>query len=361
MIKNCKSLLYGLVTDKEKRFIFLPVKFILRILSYIYAVGLILVIKGYQFGIFKSYKLDCKIISVGNLTVGGVGKTPMVEMLIRKLKNIGIKSAVLIRGYGSSAESWDADSLEKAGDEAVVLRENLPGVPVLIGRDRVKTGKVAIKNFGVNGLVLDDGFQFRRLKRDLDIVVVDSINPFGNKKLLPRGILREPIHNLRRASIYILTKADMGYDSLDKLINILNNINPKAEILKAVHKPICFYTVKDRKKLPLSFISEMRICALSGIGSPYYFEWILEKLKARIKIVYRFPDHYNYTQCAIGKVFSECKRKDVRIVVTTQKDKVRLPEIEDNELLDLVYLSVQFEILKGENILNEKLHNLFFG
>ncbi|MCP4298897.1 MAG: tetraacyldisaccharide 4'-kinase, partial [Proteobacteria bacterium] len=157
----------------------------------------------YRNAIVKSTRLPVKVISVGNITTGGTGKTPLVEFTVKYLGEIDRKVAILSRGYGGENPSQEGD--EMVNDECLALIENLQDVPVLAGRDRVKNGERAISDFGVDCVVLDDGFQHLKLKRDLDVVVIDALNPFGGENLIPRGSLREPLQNLERADVFIIS------------------------------------------------------------------------------------------------------------------------------------------------------------
>lgn len=307
---NIRSYLYSVATDKRRGFVASLLKSFLLLLSILYGLGLRVVLFLYKCRILKTYKLDCKVISVGNITLGGTGKTPLVQMLAKALAEGGRKVAVLSRGYG--------------GDEPYVLTQNLPGIPVLVGKDRVKTANEAIDKIGVDTLILDDGFQYWRLMRDFDIVAIDTVNPFGNQRLLPRGTLREPIFGLKRSYIYLLTKVDMGRDNLAGIKERLRGINPDALILESVHSPTRLYDIHRAKEIDLNDIRGQKVCLISGIADPDSFEKTVENLGARAVLRFRFPDHYRFREEDIGRIINSCLRSQVNTIITTEKDMVRM-------------------------------------
>jgi tetraacyldisaccharide 4'-kinase len=315
------------------------------------------------------HALGCLVISVGNLTVGGTGKTPVVELFARELTKRGRKVAVLSRGYKSTpvplpqqlADRFrpleqrhpprvvsDGRSLlldsEMAGDEPFMLASNLKDVLVLVDKDRVKSGLHAIRKFGCDTLLLDDGLQFLRLKERIDVVLIDSESPFANRYLLPRGLLREPPEQLRRAHIIFITKCD-GRD-LSELRAELRRYNNHAEFVECAHKPLHLEEIFTHEVVPLSFLKDLRAGSISGIAKPESFEEGLRKLGVDLIYSRRYADHHRFTEGEIAKMFERSKARNARAVITTEKDSVRFPRI-GNRPLPTYFLRVEIEIIRG--------------
>ncbi len=326
----------------------------------------------YRKRILHDQPLGCLVVVVGNLTVGGTGKTPVVEKFARTLHERGRRVAILSRGYGSKSEGllrkwWrrlshigeppprivsDGRSVlmnsEEAGDEPYMLARNLPGVVVLVDRNRVKAGTYAIQKFGVDTLILDDGFQYLPLKGRLNLLLIDKNNPFGNSHLLPRGILREPIKHLSRASYIFLTKSNGQPDpELDALIQ---EHNPHAEVIECSHQPQFLQNVFDpNDRRPLEDLKGRRIAAFSGIAVPESFENFLIQYGAQILYSKRFFDHHRFTEEELELVFRSAEEADTDYVVITEKDAVRIDQIPDGHRLPLYYLRLEIELLSGRD------------
>ena len=323
----------------------------------------------YENRILRNKPLGCLVVVVGNLTVGGTGKTPVVEKFARTLNERGRKVAILSRGYKSKKEPllkklWrkishgeedppkivsDGQNVlldsEVAGDEPFMLACNLPGVIVLCDKNRVKAGSYAIRHFGCDTLILDDGFQYLPLKGRLNLLLVDKTNPFGNQHLLPRGILREPISHLKRASYILLTKSDGTRD--DALLELIREHNSEAEIIECSHKPQYLQSVGDTVRLPLEALKGARIAAFSGIASPESFESMLRGFGAEIRYNQRFLDHHRFTRAEIQHLYDQAGKAELDMIVTTEKDAVRLfDDIEPP--IPLYYLRLEIDILSGE-------------
>jgi tetraacyldisaccharide 4'-kinase len=322
----------------------------------------------YRKRIFRERTLGCLVISIGNLTVGGTGKTPIVEKFARALQNGGRRVAILSRGYKSVPQAqpkrWfgrfrkkielpprivsDGKSLLlgslEAGDEPYMLANNLKDVVVLVDKNRVKAGKFAIQELGVDTLLLDDGMQFLHLKHRLDIVLIDRQAPFGNEYLLPRGTLREPPRNLRRASYIFITKCTG--EPNDELIARIREHNRTAEIIECAHKPLHLQNVFTAERLPLEKLRGAYIGALSGIAAPESFEDALVKLGAKIELAKHYTDHHRYTEGELQNFVNRCLRRDLHMVVTTEKDAVRFPRLIKPEV-PIYFLRVEIEILSG--------------
>ncbi len=322
----------------------------------------------YRKRIFRERALGCLVISIGNLTVGGTGKTPIVEKFARALQKGGRHVAILSRGYKSvprpSKRGWLAklrgdnpapprvvsdgkslllDSLT-AGDEPYMLAHNLKNVVVLVDKDRVKSGLFAIENMNADTLLLDDGLQYLHLKHRLDIVLVDRQAPFGNEFLLPRGTLREPPRNLRRASYIFITKSTG--ESNEGLIKRVRRYNRTAEIIECAHKALHLQNVITGKIAPLEKLDGTFIGSICGIAAPESFEDGLRKLGARIEIAKRYIDHHRYTETELRSFINRCIRRDLEMIVTTEKDAVRFPLLGKAEV-PIFFLRVEIEILSG--------------
>jgi tetraacyldisaccharide 4'-kinase len=324
----------------------------------------------YRNRIFRSHSHGCLAISVGNLTVGGTGKTPVVEMLARALRDGGRRVAILSRGYKSVPRPVAVRLFEKltrnkppitprvvsdgvsllldsrtAGDEPFMLAKNLRGVVVLVDRDRVKSGIYAIREFGCDTLILDDGYQYVRMRHGLEIALVDRQAPFGNGFMLPRGTLREPPENLARATHIFITKCDGGDNS--DLISEIRKHNPTADIIECTHRPKHLQDFASGAEKPLEFLRGLRVGALSGIAVPESFEGALRSLGARVELSQNYADHHRYSLKEIERFVRRCARRNVDAVLTTEQDAVRIPRIMDPEV-PIYYLRVEIEILAGQ-------------
>jgi tetraacyldisaccharide 4'-kinase len=315
----------------------------------------------------RDHDLGCMVISIGNLTVGGTGKTPVVEMFARALRERGRKVAILSRGYKSQKEKRKRhhrlgkkepeppprvvsdgndlllDSL-RAGDEPYMLAANLPGVPVVVDKNRVKAGRHAIRYLGADTLLLDDGLQYVRLRRRLDVVLVDRTAPFGNEYLLPRGTLREPPPNLRRASYILLTKCNG--EPNDAIIGRIRRFNRTAEIIECTHRPRYLQHLRTGERLELPEIEGKFVGAISGIAVPEGFENGLRKLGATVEIAERYADHHRFSEKEVAAFLDRCLRRDLHMVVTTEKDAVRFPLPERLDI-PVYFLRIDIDILNG--------------
>lgn len=317
----------------------------------------------------KEGNLGCLVISIGNLTVGGTGKTPVVEKLARELSEKGRSVAILSRGYKrekaplkdrrkaktsgeplldpvmvvSSQEEVLLDS-RTAGDEPFMLANNLPGVPVVVHKDRYIGGKYAINNFGTDTLLLDDGLQYLRLRHSIDIILVDSTKPFGTGQLLPRGTLREAPKNLKKASYILLTKCEKPPSS--ELLKELRKHNPVAEIICCRHAPLYLENFVTGEREHLNKLSDSYVATLSGIATPESFEKSVKKLGSNIVLTRRFSDHHRFDEDEISTILERCVRRDIEFIVTTEKDAVRLPKDFKYEI-PVYFLRVEIEITNG--------------
>ena len=335
----------------------------------------------YQKRILHDQPLGCLVVVVGNLTVGGTGKTPVVEKFAAALRDRGRKVAILSRGYRSkSAPMWkkwwyrlshteeppprivsDGNRVlldsETAGDEPYMLARNLPGVLVIVDKNRVKAGAYAIKKFGCDTLILDDGFQYLPLKGRLNLLLVDKTNPFGNGHLLPRGILREPIKHLKRASYVFLTKSDGERDL--ELEELIQKHNPGVDLIECAHRPQYLQRVGSDERQPLGWLDGKRVGAFSGIAVPESFEKFVRDLGGRIQFTRRFLDHYRFTSEDFVELFTEGIEQKVEFIVTTEKDAVRLPEGLPCAV-PIYYLRLEIDIIRGAADFDEAVERICF-
>jgi tetraacyldisaccharide 4'-kinase len=343
---------------------------ILRVLSWIFVVIVQVRLWLYRHRIIRANTLGCQVISVGNLTVGGTGKTPVVEVFARNLQEQGRKVAILSRGYKSKelpflqkmSQRITTGKIETpprvvsdgkrllldshtAGDEPYMLASNLPDVSVVVDKDRVKAGKYAIKELGCDTLILDDGFQYLKLGHRLDIALVDRTNPFGGGHLLPRGLLREPMRNIKRAGFIFITKCDT--DGAPELKEQLRRMNPHAEISECRHAPKFLKDVFGETLYDLDWLKGKKIAAVSGIAVPESFENALRSFGAEIVYTRRFSDHHRFTQQEVINTINRSIKCGADAILTTEKDAVRFPFIERRDIPTL-FMRVQIEMLSGE-------------
>ena len=355
-------------------------RLLLWFLSGIYRVIVQARLKWFESRMGSVHALGCLVISVGNLTVGGTGKTPVVELFARELTRRGRKVAVLSRGYKSQPAPFpqtlvdrfrpierrhpprvvsDGRSLlldsEMAGDEPFMLASNLKDVLVLVDKDRVKSGLHAIRKFGCDTLLLDDGLQFLRLKERIDIILVDRESPFANRYLLPRGLLREPPEQLRRANIIFITKCD-GRD-LSELKAELRRYNGHAEFVECCHKPLHLEEVFTHEVKPLSFLKDLRVGSIYGIARPESFEEGLKKLGVELIYSRHFADHHRFSENEIARMFERSKARGARAVITTEKDSVRFPRL-GKRPLPVYFLRVEIEIMRGHDAFQRCLDHM---
>ncbi len=335
---------------------------LLYLASWPYRIFVLIKALFYRWGILRSDSLEVPVISVGNITVGGTGKTPLVCYLAQFYQKQGLKPAILLRGYkgkfaGSVGLVSDGKEIfmdtPEAGDEAVMMAHQLSGVPILVGADRFATGCYAQEKLGVDLIILDDGFQNFKLARDLDLVTIDSLNPFGYGHLLPRGLMREPKSALKRAHALILTHVDqIPQVPLDKLKAKMADDFPAIPIIESGYEPIFLRDVagSEEKKLDLN---KKKIVAFSGIGNPRSFEEKLMSLGGDVIYRLRFSDHHKYTEEEILQVFSAAFAKDADMIITTEKDAISLPahlrELIAGQKMALWVLGIEVSIASGED------------
>jgi tetraacyldisaccharide 4'-kinase len=312
--------------------------------------------------------------------MGGTGKTPVAEYLAKLLQIMGRRPAIISRGYKSKGESryrkffrWLTHSPDKppkvvsdgenvlldselAGDEPYMLAKNLKGVPVVVDKDRVKAGCYAIKRLGADILILDDGYQYLRLRSSLRMALIDKSNPFGNHYLLPRGILREPLAHLDRASCILLTKSDGREDmALERKIR---NVNREAQIVECCHRPCHFVAHQTGEIQPLEVLGKKKVAIFCAIASPEGFEKFILSLGANIIYKKRYIDHHRFTNNELSWINERSQGAD--FLVTTEKDAVRIAS-DFQFTIPLFYMRVEVQFLKNEEWIRKILQKTLGG
>lgn len=340
-------------------------------LSYVFRALVLLRLRLFRKGWRQTAHVGTQVISIGNVTVGGTGKTPVTELLAKSLRDRGRKVAILSRGYKSkkldAPQEWVSRRTGKliedppkivseggqmlmssdfAGDEPFMLAKNLEGVAVVVDRDRVKGALFACAELDADTLLLDDGLQYLKLAHTLDLILIDSTRPFGTGSMLPRGTLREPRSNVRRASHILLTKCD-GTPN-DALIKKLRRWNPVADIIETAHISQYLKNVFTGERLELSALNGKFIAAISGIAVPESFEQKLTEQGATVLFHKPFPDHHSFSQREIDEFMERCMLRDAEMILTTEKDAVRF--LKPTEIdVPIYYLRIEIEILRGQN------------
>lgn len=305
----------------------------------------------YDKGWLKPHKPKVPVISVGNITVGGTGKTPLVVWLCQYLKSKQAACGILTRGYRCRKGVLT--------DEPAILAKSCPQARVVVNRNRRAGAAKAIEQFGAQILILDDGFQHRDLARDLDIVTVDATCPFGYGQLLPAGLLREPLTALRRADVVVITRADLvEAEQIARLQERLQQLNPKLVVAQALHKPTCAKAVRGHK-ISLEELRGKQIFAFCGVGNPESFVLTLQRLQLNVVGSQAYADHHCYTAEDVTGIFEQARYLGADIILTTQKDwvKTALPEM-DREAIHFAYLDMKLEFVVGEDKITHLLDRL---
>jgi len=330
----------------------------------------------YRIGIIRRFPLGVRVVSIGNITAGGTGKTPVTELFARSLQKEGRNVAILSRGYRRKEAPWWQRMFTQVidpplvvsdgkrilldasigGDEPYMLASNLPGVAVIVDRNRVKAGRYAVKRLGCDTIILDDGFQYQKLKHSVDVVLVDSTNPFGNGNMLPRGILRDPVRRLKRADVIFLTKCN---GDVQAVMDEVRRYNATAEIIECTHSPKSLRDVWSREEFPLSWLDDKTVCTLSGIASPRGFENSLRNLGAKVVWCERYADHHRYDSSEILYALNRSADMNTDALVTTEKDAVRFPRFETSPIRCL-YLRIAIELKSGADIFQEIIKRICF-
>lgn len=291
----------------------------------------------YARGLLRQHTLPCRVISIGNLTVGGTGKTPVVIALASALRDRGRRVGVVSRGYKRSGadaivEVSDGRSVlggpGETGDEPLLIAQRCPGVPVVVGADRPAAGQRLIDRYRIDTLIMDDGYQHMALRRDTDILVLDGSVPFGNGHLLPRGRLREPLSAIVRATAVLVTRASQG-GRLDELKAAVRAVAPEAPIWVTDFAPSAVVQVGGSSTMEPSVLKGERVLAVSGIGNPASFRTLLEAAGVVVADYCVFPDHHAYSREDVLEVRQAAERAGAGRIVTTEKDAVKLAQFEE--------------------------------
>jgi len=323
----------------------------------------------YKNGIIKRSWPGCLVISVGNITVGGTGKTPIVEIFARELTKGGRKVAIISRGYKARSPSWrkrrknkkafstskvvhDGSSLllsaRLSGDEPYMLAKNLGNVVVITDPDRVRGSRFAINNFGVDTILLDDGMQHIKIRRQIEVVLIDATCPFGYEHLFPRGLLREPIKSLKRASHIFITKSK-NID-IQPIVERIRQYNTDAEIISCHYEPVELVNFHTDEHIPISDVRDMNIFVMTGIAQPDGFVKLLKDIGGNVQRVYTYPDHHKFTHAEIEHVYKRAKNWNADGILVTQKDAVRFSKRAGASIrpCPVYYLKVAIKISSGE-------------
>jgi len=335
-----KHYIYQLMTDQRKGFTASVCKILLLILSFIYAAVVRSTRALYARGILPSYKSPKPVISIGNITVGGTGKTPLVILVANILRSAGLRPAVLSRGYMAGAKG--------PSDEPKMMAEILTDIPVLVGARRADNIRSALRVGGTDIFVCDDAFEHWPLKRNLDIVAVDALNPFGNGRVLPRGILREPLCGLKRAHIAVITRADRNPGGIIDLRRRLREMNPHMLVVESIHQPLGLSGVYDRAFLGPDILRGKKVAAFCAIADPDAFGDSLARAGADVVRRFDFMDHHVYTVADISAIRDFCRANGIDTVVTTHKDAVKIND-RDNvwEEINVVRFNIGLTITHG--------------
>lgn len=340
-------------------------RLLLGFAAFIYGLGVKFVLFSYRKGWRAVKAVNSRVVCIGNITAGGTGKTTAVLLCASKLSKAGIRTAVVSRGYKRSARKdevvvlFDKDLLnwQESGDEPYMMSQLLAEdkVPVVVSPDRYSAASQAVKEFRSQVILLDDGMQHHRLKRDANVVLIDAVNPFGGEELLPLGTLREPMTALKRASLVVITHSDLvpARDRED-IKDTIRLINDEIDVIEAVHKPDYYFDVTTKTKVPLKDLKGDAV-AFSAIGDHSSFEQTLRNLGLNLKQTWRFPDHGTYD---MEQMETFASSRGGLPLITTFKDYVKFPEGWQDAIKDKLYiLAINMEILNGEeNKLMEVLY-----
>ncbi len=340
---------HNIVTGKSETVFSSLLRPLLALLSFLF----LIVVKArhflYEIGIFRSIKLRKPVISVGNITWGGTGKTPLTEAILNRFLKDGKRPALLTRGYGE--------------DEDKVILQNFPGVNVLRGKNRRLNALKAQEHLSFDIFLMDDGFQHLSIKRDVDIVTINATDPIGNGFLIPAGILREPLDSLRRADVLVITKSDLvDKERLSNIKSLILGVADDIDIFEAIHEPVCFHTVSHDKQ-PIDSLNGRRVCAISGLADNDSFFITLKRLNVPVVSRLAYMDHHKYLGADIDRITKVVKENNIDTIVTTEKDWIKLKDMLDLPSLkevDLLVLKIELKVKESE-VFYRRLSTLLSG
>ena len=337
----------------------------LRLLLYPFSFlyGLITTLRNYLYdtNISNVNKLPCKVISIGNITTGGVGKTPTVEFLALYLQSIGKNVGIISRGYGRTSKHVrlvtdgfnKPNSWKQYGDEAFLLSQNLNSIPIVVAESKYEAGLKITSEFDIDVIIIDDGFQHRSLHRDLDIVLINSGDTKKNHKLLPIGSLRERISGLKRADMIIYTKINV-HNNLGYLNKLLENVN--VEKINSLLKTKSMLIGKDNQEIGEADLKSKNIYLLSAIGDNIGFKKTVEKIGANIVGHTKFTDHFKFKISDLQNAQKNAKKVGAKYIITTEKDLVKIPNID----LEIPIYALKTKMhFSPANKLEDKINSLF--
>ena len=343
MIRIKKNIEKVITSDDNQRYGWFVL--FLSMVSKVYGGAVKLRRNFYKKAVFKSKRLPCSIISIGNITVGGTGKTPMTIYIAKVIKQLGYNVVVISRGYKGKAEKIggivsDGKVLlmtpENAGDEPYMMAKRLKDVPVIVGKNRLKAGRQAISKFNPDVIVLDDGFQHLKLQRDLDLVLLDYRNPFGNGHLLPRGVMREPASAILNANVIILTRSDaVNENEMSSPLKKLRFYERNKPVYRTFHHPFVYKIINGEKIIFEKNIKEIlrqnsesikgrTVFAFSGLADNHDFQQTVKSLRCNLSGHMEFPDHHPYSEKDLKDISAAAKKSMSECLITTEKDYVRM-------------------------------------
>ncbi len=352
-----------LVSGRSRGVVAEGIRGLLRLLTLPY-LGVIVARNAY-FDVFPraARSAGCPVVSVGNITVGGTGKTPVAVRVANLLSERGRRVALLLRGYKGRAIQFDADQRDRAAgqwrqesDEAMVLKRRCPSATVMVNPNRLASARQAVSR-GADMLVLDDGFQHRKLGRDLDIVLVDATVPYGHGHLLPRGLLREPTRSLRRADLIVMTRSDQIDETNRTLLRRrLRQLSGDKPVIQAVHRIVGFTDIKGSDMASFEGPSVMQAVIFAGIANFASFRRSVEELGVKVLAAYEYPDHHDYSNDEMAALADVASNLEANVILTTEKDAVKLVGRWNDEAcrLMVVKLEIGFDA-EGDRIFAEAI------
>ncbi len=344
MLKATRNYFRLLAEDKQQDMFSKALYPVLELGGWFYGKGVETMRFCYEKGMLRRKRLPFPVVSVGNLTWGGTGKTPLVEYLARKISERHRSPLVLTRGYSH--------------DEVEQIKHHLPRVTVGVGKDRWRIANNMKQQHRIDVAILDDGFQHWPIERDVEIVVINALNPFGNEKLIPRGILREPVSILKKAAIVVLSHVNLADPKrVEELKKKISQAAPQALFAESYLEPLFFYRARKRVRVPLQRLKDKRVTTFSGIGTPRSFQILLSKCLMKPVRNFEFEDHHQYTEGDFQEIRRVSDLAGVDEIVTTEKDFYRSQDLISKTLNPLV-LATRLRIASGEDILTDRLFRL---